>query len=116
MSVITKHTLDHLAKLARIELGEKEEEKLLADLQKIVEYFSELQSLDTSGIAPMSGGTTLENSFREDTERENTQQGKGTDAFPKTQGGYLKIPPVFSAEGGSPPETDGPRAHASGGE
>ena len=93
--MITKHTLDHLAKLARIELGEKEEEKLLADLQKIVEYFDELKALDTSGVEPMTGGTREKNIFREDTDRENTQQGKGIGALPESENGYLKVPPVF---------------------
>ena len=95
MSTINKTTLDHLAKLARIELGEKEKEKLLADLQKILDHFEELKTLNTSGIAPMNGGRTLVNALREDTERENTQRGKGADAFPESQDGYLKVPPIF---------------------
>ena len=94
-SPITKTTLAHLAELARIELSAEETEKLLKDLQKILGHFEELKTLDTSGITPMNGGTTLENSFREDDERENTLQGKGKDAFPNTQEDYLKVPPVF---------------------
>lgn len=94
-SPITKHTLEHLAALARIELGEHEKEKLLADLQKIVAYFEELQSLDTSGVTPMTGGTREKNIFREDEERVSTNQGKGVDAFPESEKGFLKVPPVF---------------------
>ena len=94
-SPITKHTLEHLAKLARIELNSEEEEKLLKDLTEILEYFTELQKVDTSGVAPMSGGTDIRNAFREDAERENTNQGAGIDAFPEKENGYLKIPPVF---------------------
>jgi aspartyl-tRNA(Asn)/glutamyl-tRNA(Gln) amidotransferase subunit C len=94
-SSISKRDLEHLAKLARIEIDPKEEEKLAEDLGKILDHFKELQSLDTSNVEPMTGGTDLKNIFRGDTERENTNRGAGLDAFPEKQDGYLKIPPVF---------------------
>ena len=94
-SSINKEELEHLAKLARLELNPAEEEKLLADLGSILEYFKELQELDTSNVAPMTGGTDLRNVLREDTERENTNRGAGVEAFPESKDGFLKIPPVF---------------------
>jgi len=95
MSSITKSELEHLAKLARIELTAKEEEKLAADLGKILDHFKELQTLDTARVSPMTGGTDLANVFRDDGERENTDRGAGTEAFPEVEGGFLKVPPVF---------------------
>ena len=58
-SSITKQELEHLAELARIELDPKEEDKLLKDLGNILDYFKELQALDTTNVAPMTGGTDL---------------------------------------------------------
>ena len=92
---LDKKTLEHLAKLARIELDPKEEEKLLKDLGNILDYFKELQELDTANVPPMTGGTDLKNIFREDGERENTNRRAGVDAFPEKENGFLKIPPVF---------------------
>ena len=94
-SSISKHDLEHLAKLARIELDPKEEEKLLKDLGNILDHFKELQALDTTNVTPMTGGTDLKNIFREDAERENTNKGAGVDAFPESKDGFLKVPPVF---------------------
>ncbi len=94
-SPVNKKVLEHLAKLARVELREAEEEKLLADISKILDHFNELQELDTSHVAPLTGGTELKNIFREDDEREGTNRGEGTDAFPEKENGFLKIPPVF---------------------
>ncbi|HEX4104335.1 MAG TPA: Asp-tRNA(Asn)/Glu-tRNA(Gln) amidotransferase subunit GatC [Candidatus Paceibacterota bacterium] len=94
-SAINKRELEHLAKLARIELDPAEEEKLLKDLGEILDYFKELQALDTASVVPMTGGTDLKNVFREDDERENTDRGAGTDAFPEKRDGFLKVPPVF---------------------
>jgi aspartyl-tRNA(Asn)/glutamyl-tRNA(Gln) amidotransferase subunit C len=94
-SPLSKHDLDHLAKLARIELDPKEEEKLLKDLGAILDHFKELQTLDTTNVPPMQGGTDLKNVFREDNERENTDRGAGVEQFPEKKDGFLKIPPVF---------------------
>ncbi len=95
MSKIDKKALEHLAELSRIKLDEKEEEKLIKDLEKILYHFEELNSLDTFGVEPMNGGTELKNSLREDEERTSTNQGAGVEAFPETKDGFLKVPPVF---------------------
>ncbi len=94
-SLIDKQELAHLAKLAKLELSEQEESKLLADLQKILEYVAELQDVDTKGVRPMNGGSNLVNSFRGDKERSGTDKGAGTDQFPEKQDGFLRVPAVF---------------------
>ncbi len=94
-SPIDKKTLEHLAKLARIELQPQEEEKLLRDLREILGYIEELKEVDTSAIAPMTGGTDFKNVFRDDDGSVNTNQGAGVLAFPESKDGFLKIPPVF---------------------
>jgi len=94
-SPINKTTLAHLAKLARIELDPKEEEKILKDLMEILDYFKELEALDTKNVHPMTGGTDLENIFRDDAERENTDRGRGVESFPEAKNGFLKVPKVF---------------------
>ncbi len=92
---LSKKDLEHLAELARIKLVPKEEEKLLKDLGAILGHFESLKELDTKNVAPCTGGTTLANVFRDDKERENTNQEAGTESFPEKQDGYLKVPPVF---------------------
>ena len=94
-SPINKKLLHHLAELARIELVPREEERFLKDLQKIVDHFRELQTLDTEGVEPATGGTKLTNRFRGDADHENTNRGAGRDQFPDEQNGYLKVPSVF---------------------
>lgn len=93
-TAINKKTLEHLAGLARLELTEYEEEKLLKDLEHILAYFEELKSLETSGNA-LTRGTEAENVFHDDENPARLTQGAGTENFPDTHEGYLKIPPVF---------------------
>ena len=81
--------------MARIKLGASEEEKLLKDLQKILDHFTELKEVKTEGVEPLTGGTTLKNSFRKDEEGKSANRGAGVDAFPEKQDGFLKVPPVF---------------------
>jgi aspartyl-tRNA(Asn)/glutamyl-tRNA(Gln) amidotransferase subunit C len=96
---IGKKELEHLAQLSRIEIDPKEADKLITDLGAILDHFKELQELPTGDVPPMTGGTDLMNVFRADGEEdgghENTNRGAGTDAFPESKDGYLKVPPVF---------------------
>ena len=94
-SEIDKKTIEYLAELSRMKLGPEEEQKFIKDLKKILAHFEELESLDTSGVETMNGGTEIKNSFREDGERTNTNQGNGADVFPESKDGFLKVPPVF---------------------
>jgi aspartyl-tRNA(Asn)/glutamyl-tRNA(Gln) amidotransferase subunit C len=95
---ITREVLEHLASLARIQLTPEEEEKFLKDLQSILDYFKELQEVNTEHVEPLSGGTLLTNVFREDEERRNTLRGQGSKDFPLHDNSYLMIPPVFKEE------------------
>lgn len=94
-SPINKKVIKHLAELARLELEEREEEKLLKDLQKILDHFAELQELDTKDVSPMTGGTSLRSVFRDDGAGGSTNLGSGAHAFPDEKDGFLKVPPVF---------------------
>lgn len=93
--MLSKKDLEHLAALARIDLKEGEEEKLLKDLGSILDYFQELQSIDTKEVEPMTGGTELKNITREDIAGQTNDTGRGVELFPDNKDGYLKVPPVF---------------------
>ena len=114
--IISKKTLEYLADLARIRLDPKKEKKLLSDLESILDYFKDLQQVDTSTVRPMTGGTFSQNVFRGDGGARLDKNGKIIEDFPEKKNGLLKIPPVFSAKGGSPPKADASREYASGGE
>lgn len=95
MAEINKKILKHLADLARIEIDSKQEDKFLADFKNIISHFEELNGVDTSGVVPMTGGTDLKNSVRNDEFNEIKDQGSGVAGFPESKNGYLKVPPVF---------------------
>jgi len=93
--MLSKKDLEKLANLARMDLKPAEEEKLLKDLGKILDYFEELKEVDTEKIEPLTGGTESQDVFREDDSDLVLDKGPAIDAFPEKSGGYLKVPPVF---------------------
>ncbi len=97
MAEITKKSIEHLAKLARLEFTDAETDKFVVDLGNILNYFKELEAVDTSGVAPMTGGTSARNVFREDSPLVETfaDQKEIIAGFPEEERGYNKIPPVF---------------------
>ena len=96
--IINKQILKHLTKLSRIEIDDEKEEKILNDLEKILEYFRELEEVDISNVQPLAGGADLINIYREDKETLDElykKQEKLIEAFPERDGEFLKVPAVF---------------------
>ena len=63
---ITKEDVRHLAKLSSISVSEEQIEPLMKDLDSIVNYFSQLNELDTDGVEPTYQCFEMENVWRED--------------------------------------------------
>ena len=102
MADIKEKELERLLALARIEeTNPKRREKLLKDLSKILDYFNELNEVDTQNIEPLSGGTFVSDVMRSDGDiyRDDQEHKKQRDIslgqFPRKENDYLKIPPVF---------------------
>lgn len=94
MSKINDYKLKHLAQLARIELNAEEEKQLIDDLEKIINYFSDIQKLDTSQIPPEISAAQSKNVFRKD-QAQNPYQNQGKEDFPEEENGFLKVPKVL---------------------
>ncbi len=64
---ISKETLEHISKLALLDLSEEEKNKLALELGDILSYFKKLDTVDTSNVKPMTHPIEgLKNVFRED--------------------------------------------------
>jgi len=67
--MLTDKEIDHIAKLARIELDHEHKERLKKDLSAILEYVALLDQADTSGVEPLYQVTGLTNQTRRDEHR-----------------------------------------------
>jgi len=65
MSITRKDVL-HLAELSNISLSEDQIEPLIRDLDNIVNYFSQLDELNTENVEPTYQCFNMQNVWRED--------------------------------------------------
>ena len=90
----TELDLTNLSRLARIDITDAEKPKMLADMQEILEYISEINEL--SGETSR-GEDTLFNVVREDIVTH--ESGSNTDAIlanaPKVKNGYVEVEQVL---------------------
>ena len=63
---ISREDLKHLAALSDFSMSDEELDSLEGDLKGIVNYISELSSLDTEGIEPTYQVFEMENVWRDD--------------------------------------------------
>ncbi len=95
---ITKKDVEHIAKLARIELTDAEKEKFEKDLSGILDFINKLNEVDTENILPLAGGTELKNVMREDVREmphDPIEAAKLVRAAPEHEGGFVKVKKVF---------------------
>ena len=63
---ITTELIDHISQLSRLRLPEEEKTKMAGDLEDILAYMDTLNTLDTSGVEPLSHVFPVKNVLRED--------------------------------------------------
>jgi aspartyl-tRNA(Asn)/glutamyl-tRNA(Gln) amidotransferase subunit C len=92
---LTLQEVEHIAKLARLELTGEEKNRYREQLSAILDHVAQLQKLDTSAILPTSSIFGEKSPLRPDKSR----PGLSTDVLlqnaPETAQGQFKIPPVF---------------------
>lgn len=64
--MITKDEVRHIAKLAKLQLTEAETEKYAGQLSQILDFFGQLQEVDTENVPETSQVTGLKNITRKD--------------------------------------------------
>jgi len=96
--MISKEEVQHIAKLARLGITKKEEEKFARELSKILDYIEKLKEVDISNIEPTSHSIEMENVIRSNIEKSKIKNQKSKillDLAPETKNGYLKTKPIL---------------------
>ena len=100
--MIKKQEVKHIAKLSRLGITLKEEEKFQKDLSSILDYIASLDEVDVEGIEPTSHPLkdflkSKENLMREDKERPETEGrvNKLITASPDQDKRHIKVRAVF---------------------
>ena len=92
---ITKQEVEHVAKLARLELSDREKEKLTDQLSNILTYVEKLNELDTKGVEPTSHVLDISNVMRNDEPGESLTQERALANAPEKAAGHYKVPKII---------------------
>jgi aspartyl-tRNA(Asn)/glutamyl-tRNA(Gln) amidotransferase subunit C len=92
---ISKQEVEHVAKLARLELAEEEKEKLIDQLSNILTYVETLNELDTKGVEPTSHVLDIKNVMRDDVSVPSLPQEQALANAPEKAAGHFKVPKII---------------------
>jgi aspartyl-tRNA(Asn)/glutamyl-tRNA(Gln) amidotransferase subunit C len=92
MTVVTPEEMEHLKKLARLEMGEAETSAAAADINSILESFQTLQGLDLSGYPEMPRPVPMQNIMREDIATPPLEQAVAMGVAVEAEDGFFSVP------------------------
>jgi len=93
---ISKKTINHISKLALLDLSDEEKEKLSKELNDILNYFKKLDDLDTSDVEPTTHPIDgLKNVFREDIPWKSLSNEEALKNAKNKKDGYFKAPRIL---------------------
>lgn len=86
--------MDHISWLASIKVAEDEREGFVASFNSVLDYFHQLDELDTEDVEPTYRVVDLTNVFREDVVGESLSSEEALSNAPRTENGYFKSPRI----------------------
>jgi aspartyl-tRNA(Asn)/glutamyl-tRNA(Gln) amidotransferase subunit C len=92
---ITKKQVEHLAKLASLELTSEEINKYQSDLDEIMDFMNQIKNLDLKSIEETSRTTDEENVLRNDEVIPSLTQEEALSNAKKTHKGFFLVPHVL---------------------
>jgi aspartyl-tRNA(Asn)/glutamyl-tRNA(Gln) amidotransferase subunit C len=104
---VTENDVTYVADLANLELTDQERQRMLKDLNSILDYIDVLNDLDTTDVPPMaqistalahSGGRQSDKAefpWREDTPLPSLAHAEAMENAPETDGEFFKVPKVI---------------------
>ncbi|MDQ3963147.1 MAG: Asp-tRNA(Asn)/Glu-tRNA(Gln) amidotransferase subunit GatC [Actinomycetota bacterium] len=92
---IDRAAVDHVARLARLDLSEEERKKMEAELGTILAYAEEIQALDLEDVEPTSHSVPLRNVMRSDEVKESLSQDDALSNAPATEEGRFRVPRII---------------------
>ncbi len=98
MTRITAEDVKKVAKLSRLDISEDDIEKYSAQLEEILEYIAQLESIDTSNIEPTTRAVEVINVFRDDIVEtsDSDVREKLLNLAPKREGEFYQVPKILS--------------------
>ncbi|HSB79429.1 MAG TPA: Asp-tRNA(Asn)/Glu-tRNA(Gln) amidotransferase subunit GatC [Candidatus Methylomirabilis sp.] len=95
MAKITRKEVEHVARLARLDLAEEEKERMTAQLDSILGYIDKLNELDTTHVEPTTTVIPMVSVMREDVVRPSLSQDEALANAPDREDVYFRVPRII---------------------
>ena len=92
---ITLAEVEHVARLARLELSDPEKERMRSQLDAILTYIDKLRQLNTDNVEPTSHAIPMVNVMREDEVRPYWPTGDMLANVPEREGDFVRVPRII---------------------
>jgi aspartyl-tRNA(Asn)/glutamyl-tRNA(Gln) amidotransferase subunit C len=90
-----------IARLSRLDLSPEEARLFAGQLTRILEYFEQLQAVDTEGVEPLVHAVPVADVVREDLPGPAFDTDKALRNAPQREGRFFKVPPVLDQASGA---------------
>ena len=92
---ISLQDVDHVARLARLELSAADKERMRRELDGILSYIDKLRALDTRDVEPTSHAVPVTNVMRDDVERPSLPQEDMLANAPDRHRDMFRVPKII---------------------
>lgn len=97
--MLARKDVDHVARLARLELTDDEAKRMLSELSKVLEHIEKIGELDLEGVPPTSHVVDVVNVLRADEPRPSLPVDQALASAPDVMAGGFAVPsPGASAD------------------
>ena len=92
---ITLEEVEHVARLARLELRPEAKERMRRELDDILGYIDKLRAVDVDGVEPTSHAVPLTNIMRDDEPRPSFPRDEMLANAPDLHGDFFRVPKII---------------------
>ena len=93
--MITKDEVEHVGWLARIEIDEQDADSYATQLNSVLDYFGQLDEVDTDNVDPTYHVADVVNVFRKDVKTKSLTQEEALENTQSKQDGHFKAPKIM---------------------
>lgn len=92
---IDRKAVDHVARLARLDLSVEERERMSAELTQILEHAERIQALELDDVEPTSHSIPLRNVMRPDEVKPSLTRDEALANAPEAEEQRFKVPRII---------------------
>ena len=92
---VNEQQVRHVAKLARLALGEAEIARMVPELNQILDWVEQLGEVDTDGVEPLTAVIDIPERLRDDVVNDGDIRDKILLNAPDAQHGFFAVPKVI---------------------